>query len=99
MQVLEITGLFAHPRGGYFVDFFAAVDLSADRLFAHRSLSKTETVRKSRTVIEGLPALRGKKTLTPQDMRASPNVSLSTGSVFFLPRDAATLAAPFSQKR
>ena len=31
-------------------------------------------------------------------MRASPNVSLSTGSAF-LPRDAATLAAPFSQKR
>lgn len=33
-QVLEITGFFAHPRRGYFVDFFADVDLSVDFPFA-----------------------------------------------------------------
>ena len=38
------------------MDFFVAVDLSVDRLFAyaHRSFSKTETVRKSKYVIDGL---------------------------------------------
>lgn len=31
-----------------------------------RSLSKTESARKSRAVIDDLPTLRGKKTLTPR---------------------------------
>lgn len=36
-QVLEITGFFAHPRRGYFVDFFVEMDSSVDFPFAREA--------------------------------------------------------------
>ena len=67
-----------------------------------RTLSKMETVLKSMTAVSGFgsvqPFLRKKKSLTAWIMSASSRISLSTDGDF-LPRDAATPAAPFSQKR
>lgn len=67
-----------------------------------RTLSKMEAVRKSMTAMAGFITVRTsreKKSLTACFKRASSRVSLPTGSALFLPRDAATPAAPFSQKR